>query len=134
MPYRRSVLARMARQEPRRPQLMRIAVVLRLVARQRHQPGLGLSRDRWLLARSRTIVEARQRTVGQRPLDTALHRLMMGPSLWPTAQNEGLSRYASSICPRDIRLVSSILDRESVVKVAISSSLIPNSTLAAILP
>ncbi|MGY3079274.1 hypothetical protein ACVWZZ_005682 [Bradyrhizobium sp. LM6.10] len=40
-------------------------MILRLVARQRHQPGLGLSRDRWLLAWSRTIVEGRQR--GRRP-------------------------------------------------------------------
>jgi hypothetical protein len=69
-----------------------------------------------------------QRAIGQRPLDTALHRLMMTPSLWPTAQNEGFSRYASSICARDTRLASSSLDRESVVKAAISSSLIANST------
>jgi hypothetical protein len=68
-----------------------------------------------------------QRAIGQRPLDTALHRLMMTPSLWPTAQNEGFSRYASSICARDTRLASSSLDRESVVKAAISSSLIANS-------
>ena len=40
----RNVLARMAGQQARRPQLMRIAVVLGLVARQRHQPGFGLRR------------------------------------------------------------------------------------------
>ncbi|WP_456652147.1 MULTISPECIES: hypothetical protein [unclassified Bradyrhizobium] len=57
-----------------------------------------------------------------------MHRLMIDPSLWPTAQNEGFSRYASSICARDTRLASSILDRQSVVKVAISSSLIAHST------
>ncbi|MET4072706.1 hypothetical protein ABID58_007536, partial [Bradyrhizobium sp. S3.2.6] len=57
MPGRRPVFARMARQEPRRPQLMRIAMVFGLVTRQRHQPGFGLRRDRWLLAWSRTIIE-----------------------------------------------------------------------------
>jgi hypothetical protein len=51
--------------------------------------------------------------------------LIFMPRLWPTAQNEGFSRYASSICTR---LASSILDRESVVNIAISSSLITNST------
>jgi hypothetical protein len=79
MPRRRPVFARMARRESRRPQLMRIAVVLGLVTRQRHQPGFGLRRDGWLLARSRTIIEGRQRAIGQCSLDTALHRLMMDP-------------------------------------------------------
>ena len=74
---RRSVLARMAGQKPRRPQLVRIAMLLGLVARQRHQPGLGLRRDRRLLARSRSVVECRQRAIGQRPLDAALDRLMV---------------------------------------------------------
>src|SRR5438128_1131469 len=72
-----SVLARMACQQPRRPQLVRIAVLLGLVARQRHQPSLGLRRDRRLLARSRTVIECRQWAVGHRPLDAALDRLMM---------------------------------------------------------
>jgi hypothetical protein len=58
---------------------MWIAVVLGLVARQRHQPGFGLRRDGWFLARSRAIVEGCQRAIDQRPLDTALHRLMMDP-------------------------------------------------------
>jgi len=56
---------------------MRIAAVLGLVARQRHQPGFGLWRDGWLLAWSRTIIEGRQGAIGQCSLDTALHRLMM---------------------------------------------------------
>src|SRR5205814_8146106 len=76
MPRRRSVLARVARQEPRRPQLMWITVVLGLVARQRHQPGFGLRRDGWFLARSRAIVEGCQWAIGQRSLDTAPYRLM----------------------------------------------------------
>ncbi|WP_275198840.1 hypothetical protein [Bradyrhizobium sp. CSA207] len=77
MPCRRPVFARMARQQPRRPQLMWIAVVLRLVTRQRHQPGFGLRRDGWFPAGSRAIVEGGQRAIGQRSLDTALHGLMM---------------------------------------------------------
>ena len=74
---RRAMLARMAGQQPRRPQFVRVAVLLGLVARQRHQPGLGLRRDHRLLARSRSVVECRQRTIGYRPLDAALNRLMM---------------------------------------------------------
>jgi hypothetical protein len=71
------VLARTARQQPFRPQFVRIAVILGLVARQRHQPGLGLWRDRRLPARSRPVIESRQRTIGQCPLDTALNRLVI---------------------------------------------------------
>jgi len=44
--------ARVAGQQPRRPQLMRIAQFLGLATGQRHQPGLGLSRDRRLLRSS----------------------------------------------------------------------------------
>jgi len=78
VPRRRAVLARMACQQPRRPQLMRITVLPGLVARQGYQPGLGLRRDHRLLARPRAVVECRQRTIGQCPLDAALDRLMMG--------------------------------------------------------
>jgi hypothetical protein len=74
-----SVLARVASQKPRRPQFVGIAQVLRLAAGERHQPCLGLGGDSRLLARSRTIVERRHWTIGQRPLDTALNRLMMHP-------------------------------------------------------
>jgi hypothetical protein len=77
VPRRRSVLACMTCQKPRRPQLMRIAVLLGLVARQRHQPGFRLRRNRWLLARSGSVIERHQRPIGQRPFDAALDRLMM---------------------------------------------------------
>ena len=77
VPRRRCVLARMACQQPRRPQLVRIAVILGLVARHRHQPSLGLRRDRRLLARARSVIECRQRAIRQRPLDASLHRLVM---------------------------------------------------------
>jgi len=75
------MLARMACQQPRRPQLMRIAVVLGLVASQRHQPSFGFRCNRWLLARSRSIIKCRERAVGHRPLDAALDRLMMRAKL-----------------------------------------------------
>ena len=74
---RRSALARMAGQKPCRPQFMRIAVLLGLVAGQRYQPGLGLRRDRRLFARSRSVIKCRKRAIGHRSLDAALHRLMM---------------------------------------------------------
>src|SRR6516162_7698769 len=98
-----SVLARMAGQQPRRPQLVRIAMFLGLVARQRHQPGLGVRRNHRLFSR-------------------------WTPSLCPTAKNDGFSRYASSIAARDTRLAGSLRDRERAVNVSISSSVIANST------
>src|SRR4030081_3019009 len=55
----------------------RLAVILGLVARQRHQPGFGLRCNRWLLARSGSVIKRHQRSIGQRPLDAALDRLMM---------------------------------------------------------
>ena len=41
VPCRRSALARMTGQKPRRPQLVRIAVLLGLIARQRYQPAFA---------------------------------------------------------------------------------------------
>ncbi len=79
----RSMLAGMARQQSCRPQLVRMTVLLGLVARQRHQPGLGLRRDHRLLARSRPVVECCQRAVRHRPLDAALDRLMMHTKFLP---------------------------------------------------
>src|SRR5882757_5612316 len=73
----RPVLARMPRQQPRRPQLVRIAHILGLAAGQVHQPCLGIRRDDRLLARSRSIVERHQRAVSQGSLDTAFNRLMV---------------------------------------------------------
>jgi hypothetical protein len=65
--------------KPRRPQLVRIALLLGLVARQRHQPSLGFWRDRRLLAGSRSVIKRPHRTIGHRPLDAALDRLMVDP-------------------------------------------------------
>ena len=78
---RRSVLARMAGEKPCRHNSCRIAVLLGLVARQRHQPGLGFRRDRRL--RPRSVIECRKCAIGQRPFDAALHRLMMHPEFFP---------------------------------------------------
>src|SRR6202049_487298 len=77
VPGRRPMLARMACQKARGPQLVRIPVVLGLVARQGDQPSLGLRRDRRLFARSRSIVEGHQGTIGQRSFDAALDRLVL---------------------------------------------------------
>jgi len=88
------------------------AVVLGLVARQRHQPGFGLRCDGWFLVAG----DRRGPPAGHRPV-LARHSAAPsddGPSLWPTAQNDGFSRYASSICARDTRLANSVRDRESV--------------------
>ncbi len=63
--------------QSRRPQLVRITVFLGFVACQRHQPSLGLGRNRWLLARSGPVIKCHQRPISQRPLDAALDRLMM---------------------------------------------------------
>jgi hypothetical protein len=91
VPRRGAVFARVARQQPRRPQLVRITVIFGLVACQGYQPSLSLRRDRRLLARSRSVVEGRQGTIGQRPFDAALDRLVM-PSLRANAKNDGFSR------------------------------------------
>jgi hypothetical protein len=77
VPCRWCILAGMACQQPRRPQLVRIAVVFGFVAGQRHQPSFGLRRNRRLLPRSRPIIKGRQRAICQRPLDAALDGLMM---------------------------------------------------------
>ena len=77
MPRRGAMLARVAGQQPRRPQLVRIAQFLCLATGQVHQPSLGRGRDRGLFARPRPIIERRQRTIGYRPLNAALDGLMM---------------------------------------------------------
>src|SRR5438477_11236097 len=83
VPRRRSVLACVTCQKPRRPQLMRIAVLLGLVARQRHQPGFGLRCDDRFFARPWPILDRRQPPIAQRPLHAALNRLMVNPNSLP---------------------------------------------------
>src|SRR5207244_9385587 len=77
MPLRRSMLAGVAGEKPRRPQFMRIAQFLRLPARQRRQPCFGFDGDRRLLARARAIVQRCHRTFDHGPFYATLNGLMM---------------------------------------------------------
>jgi len=77
VPLCRPMLTRMAGEQPRRPQFVGIAEVLGLAAGEVDNPCLGRGGDRRLLARPRTIVERRHRTIGQRPLHAALDGLMV---------------------------------------------------------
>jgi hypothetical protein len=77
VPARRSMLASVAGEKPGRPQFVGIAEVLRLPARQRHQPCLGLQRDRRFPAGARAIVECSHRAFGHGALDATLDGLMM---------------------------------------------------------
>src|SRR5271166_5109438 len=71
----RPTFARMAGQKARRPQLMWIAEILGFPAGQRHEPCLGLGRDRRLFAWPGAIIQRRQWTERHGPLDTAPDRL-----------------------------------------------------------
>ena len=77
VPLSRPMLTRMAGKQSRRPQFVGIAEVLGLAAGDVDNPCLGLGGDRRLPAGPRTIAERRHRTIGQRPLDTALDGLMV---------------------------------------------------------
>ena len=79
MAFLRSVFASMPGEEPRRPQLVRIAKLLGLAAGQVRQPSLGLGRDRRLSPGARQIVERRNGAVGHCAFNAALHSLMMHP-------------------------------------------------------
>ena len=79
MSLRGSMLASVAGQKPRCPQFVGIAKFLRLPARQRHQPCLGLGSDRRLSTGARAIIQRSQRAFGHSTLDAALDRLMMQP-------------------------------------------------------
>src|SRR5215472_16187720 len=89
VPRGRRILACMAGQQPCCPQLVRITVLLGLLARQRHQPSLGLRRNRRLLAWSRPVVECRQWAIGQRPFEAALDSLMMSAKSLPHGIERG---------------------------------------------
>jgi hypothetical protein len=71
------VLARVLGQQPRRPYLVRIAELLGLAASKIDQPSPCLHRNHGLTPRSRAVLPRRQRAMRYRPLDAALHRLMM---------------------------------------------------------
>src|SRR5204863_1716839 len=90
VPRRRRVLACMPCQEPRRPQRVRITVILGLVASQRYQPRFRLGCNRRLLAGARPIIKRHQWAIGQRPLHAALNRLMMQTQSLPDSEERGL--------------------------------------------
>jgi hypothetical protein len=77
VPDSRPIFARMASQEARRPQLVRIAKVLRFPTAQRHKPCFGLGCDRRHLAGPRTVTQRCQWAKGRGSLDATLHGLMM---------------------------------------------------------
>ena len=81
VPLCRALLARMAGEESRRPQFVRIPEFLGLAAGEVHDPSLGLGRDRGLLAGTGSIIERRHWAIGQRSLNTALNRLMVHPHI-----------------------------------------------------
>ena len=77
-------------EQPRRPQFVRIAKVLRLVAGQISEPGFGLDGDDRLAARPHTIIKRRHRPFGHRALDAALDRLMMQSERLPHCKKRGV--------------------------------------------
>jgi hypothetical protein len=77
MSLRRSVLAGMAGEKPRRPQFMGVAQVLRFPACQRHQPSPGFERDRRFPTGTRAIVERGHRAFDHGALDAKLDCLMV---------------------------------------------------------
>ena len=115
--------AHLAGQKPCRPQFMRIAVLLGLVAGQRYQPGpWPPRRDHRLFARSRSVIKCRKRAIGHRSLDAALHRLMMHAK----SSSHGKERWLLPIAEqhaaaRDTRPAGSVRDRDRAVSASISS-------------
>src|SRR5262249_20527113 len=103
VPGDRRVLARMACQQTRRPQFLRITMILGLVASQRYQPRFCLGCNRRLLTRSRPIIKRRQWAIGQGPLHTALNRLMMQTESLPDSEERGFltvrKQYLRSLHP-----------------------------------
>src|ERR1700689_4280363 len=104
-------------------------MVLGLVARQRHQPGFGLRRNRRLLARSSSVIKRHQRPIGQRPFDATLDRLMMHTN----PPSDGKKRRVFAISQKHLRtrctrLAGSVRDRETLNRRAISSSVITPSS------
>ena len=92
------------------------------------QPGFRFRRDRRLLARSRSVVESRQRAIGQRPLDAALDRLMM----YAKSLSHGKKRPLLAIGEQHLRplhVAGRLGPRpRRAVSVSISSAVIAKST------
>jgi hypothetical protein len=107
---------------------MRIAVLLGLVARQRHQPGFGLRRDDRFFARPWSILDGRQRPIAQRPLHAALNRLMVDPNSLPHRTERRILAIGQQHLRPRYPARGSVRDRERAVNLSISSSVIANST------
>ncbi len=70
------MIARMARQQPRRPKLVRISQILDLLTGQRKQPRLGVSGDLRRLARPGAVVERGHHTEADGAIKAPLDSLM----------------------------------------------------------
>ena len=79
MPSRRRVLTGMRGEQPGGPQLVGITQLLRLSARQRHQPGFRLGGDDGITSRTRPIIQRLDHPQFRRSLQTARHRLVRHP-------------------------------------------------------
>jgi hypothetical protein len=76
MAYRLSILPDVARQQSRRPKLVRISHRLGFLAGQRHHPGAGLVGNGRLLARPGAVIERRHHAKPHRAIEAPLHGLM----------------------------------------------------------
>jgi len=76
MPSRRRVLTGMRGEQPGGPQLVGITQLLRLSARQRHQPGFRLGGDNRIASCPRPIIQRLDYAQFRRSLQTACHRLL----------------------------------------------------------
>src|SRR5215470_7664774 len=128
VPGGRRVLARMACQQPRRPQFMRITVILGLFASQRYQPRFRLRRNCRLLARARPVIQGGQRAIRKRPLDAALDSLVMHANPLPDTKERRCLTVRQRICARSTRRAASLRERAIAANISISSSVSANST------
>jgi hypothetical protein len=85
MPGRRALFARVPRKEPRRPQFMRIAQILRLATGQIDDERPRLAGDDRLAPRPRTLVESRHHAEVSCAPQTALDRRCVTPTARPVA-------------------------------------------------
>jgi hypothetical protein len=79
-PGERTVLASVAGQQTRRPQLMRISDILCLLTGQRNHPGTRLRGDLWLLSRPGAVIQRRHDAELRCSRHAALHGLVRHPN------------------------------------------------------
>ena len=127
VPLCRALLARMAGEESRCPQFVRIPEFLGLAAGEVHNPSLGFGRDRGLLAGPGSIIERRHRAIGQRSLNTALNRLMVHPDVLRHRKKGGVLSVRQQHRARSTRLAGSVRERAIALNAAKSFSPMANS-------